>query len=168
MSVRDLLPFGRTSVPISRGVNPVTSLQEEMNRLFADFFGEPLSSSWWRGGGLASSAAIVPALDVVENGKEFRVAVEVPGMDIKDIHITVAGGYLTIKGEKKEESKEESEGYFRQERSYGSFQRVVSLPDNANFDKAEANIKNGILTISVPKKAGAQAHEREIAIKQAA
>ena len=167
MTVRDLLPFGRTSVPVTRGGNPIVSFQDEVNRLFSDFFGDLSMPSWAR---LSSepSLAISPATDVSENDKEFKITAELPGMESKDVQITAADGYVTIRGEKKEEKKEEREGYFRQERSYGSFQRVVALPDTANFDKAEANFKNGVLTLAIPKKAGAQSKERKIEIKQAA
>lgn len=166
MTVRDLLPFGK-NVPVSRGSNPIVAFQDEVNKLFNDFFGELSFPSWSR---LAAepSFTVSPAMDVTENDKEFKVTAELPGMDVKDVQITAADGYLTIKGEKKAEKKEEREGYFRQERSYGSFQRVVALPDTANFDKAEANFKNGVLTLSIPKKAGAQSKERKIEIKQAA
>lgn len=168
MSVRDLLPFSKTSVPVSRGVNPIVSFQDEMNKLFNDFFGEASLPSWWRGSDNGSAFSLSPALDVSENDKEFKITAEIPGMDIKDVQINIADGYVTIKGEKKQEQKEEREGYFRQERSYGSFQRVVALPDNANFDKADASMKSGVLTIAVPKKAGAQSKERKLEIKQAA
>jgi HSP20 family protein len=169
MTTRDLLPFSRTSVPVTRGANPIVAFQDEVNQLFNDFFGEVSLPSWLRSERRGSVALTVnPAMDVTENDKEYKVTAELPGMDIKDVQITAADGYLTIKGEKKQESKEEREGYFRQERSYGSFQRVVALPDSANFDKAEANFKNGVLTLSVPKKAGAQSKERKIEIKQAA
>lgn len=166
MTVRDLLPFGR-SVQVRRGANPIVGFQDEMNKLFSDFFGELSLPSWSR---LSAEPAfaISPAIDVTENDKEFRVSCELPGMEPKDVQITTSEGYVTIKGEKKQEEKEEREGYFRQERSFGSFQRVVALPDNANLDKAEANFKHGVLTLSVPKKAGAQAKERKIEIKQAA
>ena len=165
-NVRDLLPFGR-SVQVRRGANPIVSFQDEVNKLFSDFFGDVSLPSWGR---MAAEPgfAVSPAMDVTENDKEFKIAAELPGMDAKDVQITAADGYVTIKGEKKEEKKEEKEGYFRQERSYGSFQRVVALPDTANFDKAEANFKNGVLTLSVPKKAGAQSKERKIEIKSAA
>jgi len=166
MTVRDLLPFGRTSVPVTRGSNPIVAFQDEVNKLFNDFFGDISLPSWMHR--KESGLAINPAMDVTENDKEFKVTAELPGMDVKDVQISAAEGYLTIKGEKKEEKKEEREGYFRQERSYGSFQRVVALPDTANFDKAEANFKNGVLTLSIPKKAGAQSKERKIEIKQAA
>lgn len=166
MTVRDLLPFGRTSVPVTRGANPIVTFQDEVNKLFNDFFGELSFPNWGRAAEPAS--AVSPAMDVTENGEEFKVTAELPGIDPKDMSVTVADGYVTIRGEKKEEKKEEREGYYRQERSYGSFQRIVALPDNANFDKAEANFKNGVLTLAVPKKAGAQSKERRIEVKQAA
>ncbi len=166
MTARDLLSFGRTSVPVTRGSNPIVGLQDEMNKLFSDFFGDVSLPHWFRRS--EPTFAVSPAMDVIENDKEFKVTAELPGMDAKDVQITTSEGYLTIKGEKKSEKKEEREGYFRQERSYGSFQRVVALPDNANFDKAEASFKNGLLTLSIPKKAGAQSKERKIEIKQAA
>lgn len=168
MSMRDLLPFGKTSVPVSRGSNPIMTLQDEMNKLFSDFFGETSLPSWWHGESMGKMLSVSPALDVSENDKGFKICAELPGMDISDINITVADGYVTIKGEKKQEEKEEKEGYFRQERSYGSFQRVIALPDNANLDNAEANMKNGVLTVSIPKKAGAKSTERKLEIKKAA
>jgi HSP20 family protein len=165
MSVRELLHLGK-NVPVARGSNPIVAFQDEVNKLFNDFFGDVSLPSWFRG--RESALAVSPAMDVTENDKEFKVTAELPGMDAKDVQISCAEGYVTIKGEKKQESKEENEGYFRQERSYGSFQRVIALPDTANLDKAEASFKNGVLALSVPKKAGAQSKERKIEIKQAA
>lgn len=166
MNVRELLHLGSSNVPVSKGANPIVSFQDEVNRLFSDFFGDLALPSWGRGS--ETALKVTPAMDVVETDKEFKLTAELPGMDVKDVQITVANGYVTIKGEKKQESKEEKEGYFRQERVYGSFQRVISLPDTANFDKAEASFSKGLLTIAVPKNAGAQTKERKIDIKQAA
>lgn len=167
MTTRELLHLGKTSVPVTRGVNPIVAFQDEVNQLFNSFFGDMTLPAWLRSGqGMA--LAINPALDVSENDHEYKITAELPGIDAKDVQLTAADGYLTIKGEKKQDHKEERRGYFRQERSYGSFQRVVALPDSANFDKAEASFKNGILTLSVPKKAGAQSKEHKIEIKQAA
>lgn len=167
MTVRDLLHLNKSSVPVLRGTNPIADFRDEVNKLFNDFFGE-ISIPSWRRLATESAFAIAPAMDVVENDKEFKVTAELPGMAAKDINVTASEGYLTIKGEKKQEEKEEHEGYFRQERSYGSFQRVIALPDTANLDKAEANFKNGILALSIPKKAGAHSKERKIEVKQAA
>lgn len=165
MTVRELLHLGK-NVPVGRGSNPIVTFQDEMNRLFSDFFGDVSLPSWFRG--REAAFAVSPAMDVTENDKEFKITAELAGLEAKDVQISTAEGYVTIKGEKKQESKEEHAGYFRQERSYGSFQRVVALPDTANLDKAEASFKSGVLTLSVPKKAGAQSKERKIEIKQAA
>lgn len=168
MTVRDLLPFGRTSVPVTRGVSPIRSFQDEVNRLFSDFFGETPWPSYWLRDMPESTFVINPAIDMSENERSYTVTAELPGIMPSDVQITAAEGYVTIKGEKKVEEKEEKKGYFRQECSYGSFQRVIAVPDSANLDKAEANFKNGVLTLSIPKKAGAQSKERKIEIKQAA
>lgn len=165
MSLRDYIPFTGASVPVTRGGNPIATFQDEVNKLFHDFFGDVSFPRWSQSG---SEFTMSPALDVVENDKNYQITAELPGMDIKDVTITVTDGYVTLKGEKKQESKEEHEGYFRQERSWGSFQRVVAMPDTANFDKAEAVMKNGVLTVTLPKKAGAQTKERKLDIKQAA
>lgn len=165
MTIRDLLPFA-SRVPVSRGSNPITAFQDEVNKLFNDFFGGTSLPGWWHRN--EPAFAFSPALDVAENGREFKITCELPGLDANEVQINAADGYLTIRGEKKEERKEEKEGYFRQERSYGSFQRVIPLPDTANLDKAEAGFKNGVLTVRIPKKAGAESKERRIEIKQAA
>lgn len=164
MSVRDLMPFSRTSVPISRESNPMMAFQDEMNRLFSDFFGETFLPSWWRGT-IAPSLSFSPAIDISKGEKELRITAEIPGLDSKDVHISAADGYITIKGEKSQESKEEQDGYVRQERSFGSFHRTIPLPDTADTDKAEASFKNGVLTLHIPNKAGAASKQRKIEIK---
>lgn len=164
MTVRELLHLSK-NVPVTRGANPIAAFQDEMNKLFSNFFGDVSLPTWMR---RDEGALVSPAMDVTENDKEFKITAELPGIEAKDVQITTSEGYVTIKGEKKEEKKEEKEGYFRQERSYGSFQRVVALPDTASFDKAEATFKNGVLSLSIPKKAGAQSKERKIEIKQVA
>jgi HSP20 family protein len=166
MSMRDLLHLGKTSVPVARGSNPITAFQDEVNKLFSDFFGDLSFPRWSRD--MEKAFAVNTAVDVSENDKEYRISAEIPGMDAKDLQITAADGYITIRGEKREESEEEKKGYFRQERSYGEFQRVIALPDTANLEKAEANMSKGVLTVTIPKKAGAQSKERKIEVKQAA
>lgn len=165
MSIREMSHVSKNKVPVARGLNPVMAFQDEMNKLFSDFFGEMHLPAWFRD---REAAAVSPAMDVTENDKEFKIAAELPGMDAKDVQIYTVEGYVTIKGEKKQEHKEERKGYFRQERSYGSFQRVIALPDTANLDKAEAVFKNGVLTLTIAKKPGAQSKERKIEIKQVA
>jgi len=156
------------SVPVKIGANPVQAFQSEMNKLFQSFFGETLPH-WWHTSENWMPFGMSPATDVVENDKDFRITAELPGLEAKDISVAISDGYVTIKGKKEEESKEEKKGYFRQERSYGEFQRVIALPqDIANTEKAEATMSKGILTVTVPKKAGVQPKSRLIEVKQAA
>lgn len=166
MTMRELLTFSRP-LNVQRGGNPIVTFQDEVNKLFSDFFGES-SLPAWRNLAEHQSTALSPAVDISETDKEYKITAELPGLDVKDVQITAAEGYVTIRGEKKEETREEKEGYFRRERSYGSFQRVIALPDMANMDKAEAKMDKGVLVVSIAKKAAANPKERKIEVKQAA
>ncbi|SRR5579883_184590 len=150
MSMRDLFP----RIPSHSGNG--RSTYDDMHKMLTNFFSEMSMP----GSELFSNG--IPAMDVSESDEKFLITAELPGMDIKDIQITTIEGMLTIKGEKKKEEKEEHTGYFRQERVYGAFQRSVSLPNTADLDRAEASFKNGVLTLSIPKKAGAQTKEVKI------
>lgn len=145
--------------------NSVFELQKEVNKLFSSFFGDTLPSLWHSSERMLN---ISPATDVAETDKELRITAEVPGMDVKDVTVTIADDYITIQGKKSEEKKEEKKGYFHQERSYGEFRRVVALPANISSEKAEAVINKGVLTVTVPKKEGTQARTRKVEVKQAA
>jgi len=114
-----------------------TSLQREMDRLFEDFF---------RRGGLMR-----PSVDVVETDDTVVVKAELPGMEPKDVDISVSGDKLTIKGERKAEKEEKGKTFYRMERCYGSFCRTVELPVSVEADKAKADYKNGVLEITLPK-----------------
>ena len=160
MSTRDLSP--------SFKANPIAEFQDEMNKLITEFFSGIFFPSWMQSFKGDSWAAVAPALDIIENDNEFQITAELPGIEAKDVQVSCEKGSVTIKGEKKQENKEEREGYCRQERSYGSFRRVLTLPDTANLDKIEASFKNGVLKLSVQKKAGEVSRERKIEVKQAA
>jgi HSP20 family protein len=164
MSVRDVTATAK-NVPVQKKADPFRSLQQEVNHLFDSFFGET-APRWLHG--VEAAFATMPAIDVAENSKGYTVMAEIPGMDAKDVQVTACDGYLTIKGEKKEESHEEKQGYFRQERSYGSFQRMVQLPAAADMDKVDAHVSRGVLTVTIARKADAHGKERKIDIKQAA
>lgn len=129
-----------------RPFREVSRLRREMDRLWEDFFGpgrralQPMTETW------------MPAIDVSESGDKITVKAEVPGMEAKDIEISMVGDTLTVKGEKKSEKEEKAENYHMMERSYGSFVRSFRLPAPVNADKIEANYKNGVLTITCPKK----------------
>jgi HSP20 family protein len=134
-----------------------------MNRLFDDFFG---------GWGLAPFRefperwdTFSPRMDMVEGDKEVTVSAELPGMDEKEIGVSLSHGVLTISGEKQEKKEDKGKNYYRMERSYGSFQRSVPLPGEVDEAKVEATFKKGVLTITLPKTAAAQARKR-ITIKR--
>ncbi len=96
---------------------------------------------------------VFPKLDVHEDDKAVHVKAEIPGLDEKDLNVTLKENTLTISGEKKEESKEEDKNrnYYYCERSFGSFSRTIVLPEGIKADEVKANYKNGILDIELPK-----------------
>ena len=104
-----------------------------------------------------------PSLDVSETKNELMVKAEVPGMDPKDIDISLSDGMLTIKGEKKREKEEKEADYHLVERSYGAFVRSVQLPKEVQGNKISASYKDGILKITLPKSE--EAKKKEVKIK---
>jgi len=121
---------------------------DEVSRLFdEDYYGVA--------GGDQSSAATshwAPAVDIKEEQDSYVLRADVPGVDSKDIEITMENGVLTIKGERKHENSEDREGYKRVERVYGTFFRRFTLPDTADADKVSASSKNGVLEVTIPKQ----------------
>lgn len=93
----------------------------------------------------------LPAFDISENEKEYLVTAELPGMEVKDIDVTLSDGILTVKGEKKREHEEKGKDYHRIERRYGSFHRSFSIPGKIKTDGVDANYKDGILRLTLPK-----------------
>jgi HSP20 family protein len=106
---------------------------------------------------------VSPAVDVVEHPDHFLVECDLPGIDQKDIDITVAAGVLTIKGEKKQEKRSEKAKVFRKETWEGSFQRTISLPATVDAEKVEASYRDGVLRVHLPKRE--EAKTRRIALK---
>jgi HSP20 family protein len=131
-----------------RPTRDLTGIREEMNRLFDDFFtGWPRLER--RGGLLEGEWA--PSVDVAETDEDVVVTAELPGVKQEDVDISIINDVLTLKGEKKEEKEVKKENYHRIERSYGGFQRSVSLPTGVQADKAKAKYKDGVLRITIPK-----------------
>ena len=93
----------------------------------------------------------VPAFDISENEKEYILTAELPGIDAKDLDITLSEGILTVKGEKKQEKEDNGENYHRVERTYGSFQRGFHIPEKVQTDKVDATYKDGILKLTLKK-----------------
>jgi len=110
---------------------------------------------------------IKPTLDLGATDNDYTITVEVPGVDEKDVKVEIANDTLTIRGEKKQEREEKEKNYYRMERSYGSFQRVLTLPEDADQDRVAATFKNGVLTITMPRLAAPQANVRRIEVKHA-
>jgi HSP20 family protein len=104
----------------------------------------------------------IPAFDVSETDKELIVKAEIPGMDKKDINVTVSDGMLTIKGEKKHEKKEENQHYHRVERRFGAFSRTMKLPIEVETDKVDATYKDGVLSITLPKPEAVEPKKIEV------
>ncbi len=124
--------------------DPVKSLEafrREMDRLFDKFF-EVIPFS---------EHEFVPSVDISETESDIIVQAEIPGIDPKDLDISLSGRLLTIKGEKKSEHEEKKENYHRIERKYGSFSRTLELPADVDADKVEAVYKDGVLKITLPK-----------------
>lgn len=103
-----------------------------------------------------------PEFDVTENDKFIELTAELAGVEEKDLDVSVDGDVLTVKGEKKEEVKEEKKDYRLSERRFGSFERSFTLPEGLNLDKVEASFKNGILKIELPKNPEAPTHHKKI------
>ena len=101
-------------------------------------------------------------MDVTETDKEIEITAELPGLEEKDVQINVADNLLTVRGEKKAEKEEQDKNYRLIERSYGSFQRTLELPDGCNADAIKASIAKGVLKVTVPKPAPAQAKKIEV------
>jgi len=108
---------------------------------------------------------VVPALDIHEKDGKIMVESELPGMEKKDINVRVEDGILTISGEKKTEAKDEKDGYYRVERSFGKFERSVRLPSYAKDDTINASYKDGVLKIEIPCEKDKDKGGRDIAIK---
>jgi len=162
MMFRDLIPWGRTrssvpTMPQRDEANPFLTLHREMNRLFDEAF---------RGfeGGLPAAFGMPtwPSLEVNATDRELRVAAELPGLDEKDVEILVDKDTLTIRGEKRAETKD-TERHFS-ERYYGRFERVIPLPFAVEDGKAEASFKNGVLTVKLPRSETAEEPRKRIAI----
>lgn len=145
-----IIPWKRnTPATTSTQAPQLSSFQQEVNRLFQNFFGDL--------GPAYESFTSFPPVTVSDNGNEVVVTAEVPGMDADDIEVTAEGNVLTLTGQKREERRDEKENMYRVERSFGSFLRRVQLPANVDNSAAQAELHRGVLTLRLPKIAGERA-----------
>lgn len=141
----------KSSAP-ARAWNPF----EEMDRMFESYFSRnwmhPFSRSWQREGEVAAPfEGKMPSVDVIDRDKDILVKAELPGVDKKDIDVSVTNNTVTIKGSTSKEQKEEKGDYYRCETSSGSYSRTLSLPADVNEDKVKAKYKDGVLELTMPK-----------------
>jgi HSP20 family protein len=158
-----------------RGETPVpemwSSFRSEMDRLFDRFvrgFGLPSLRSMadfeppWR-----SFIFSAPPIDMTEDDMAYKISAELPGLDTKDVEVSVSGDRLVLKGERRQEQEEKNQNYHLSERTYGSFQRSFELPASVDRDKIAADFSKGVLTITLPKTAATQQQRKKIEIKSA-
>ena len=134
----------------------LTSFRREMDRLWDRFFSERpaldmLEKGW------------EPTMDITETKSDLIVKAELPGIDPKEIDISLTGDTLTIKGEKQQEKEEKEENYYRIERSYGIFSRTIKLPVSVQNDRIKASYQHGVLKITLPKSG--EAKQKQVKIK---
>jgi HSP20 family protein len=158
MAFKSLLPtiFGETDR------DPFRALQRQIDQVFSDFSRDLSGLSWPRNG------AMNLFVDVAETDKALEVSAEMPGVEEKDIKVTLAGDVLTIKGEKKSAKDEKGKDYRLSERSYGMYERSMALPFRADASKIEAKFEKGVLKVTVAKPPEAQAALQQIPVKAAA
>jgi HSP20 family protein len=141
-----------------------SAMRDEMDRVFGRFERDwPFPSLFGREG---RGDIMVPELDVRENANSITIEAELPGVEEKDVSVTLVNGVLTIKGEKRQEKEEKSESYHLTERSFGSFQRAVRLPETVDDARVEAKFDKGVLKVTAVKKPEAVKAERRIEIRK--
>lgn len=152
------------TLPDTTRGDPFLAFRQEMDRLFDTFFAP---AQFGRLGGGAASFPFNPAIDVTENDKEVRVRAELPGVEEKDIDVSLDGDVLTIRGEKREEHTEDGDRRRFVETSYGSFERSLRLPFEPEGEEIKANFKDGVLTVTVQKPAELTRPSKRIPIQHA-
>jgi len=135
------------------------SLQDQVNRLFGNLLGEHLVGRSTAAGGW------IPAMDAVETPESFVVNVELPGVDPKQVDISVTGETLEIRGKREIESPKDDSHWYHLERSSGTFRRSVALPAPVDAGRVEANASNGLLTIRLPKRAEVMPKRIDVKVK---
>jgi HSP20 family protein len=127
-------------------VGELNTIQNEMNRLFNTFFDASTPGS-----GQTPTRRWIPAMDVVETDGEFVLRADLPGLSQDDVNIELEDNVLTVSGQRKAEHEERKEGYYRVERSSGSFSRALTLPEGVDPEKVTANFDRGVLEVRIPK-----------------
>ena len=149
--------------PLDWGGSPFRAFQrmaDQMDRMFEDFgFGRRWMTPSWRESG---TEAWAPEIDVFHRNNELTIRADLPGLKREEVSVDLTDDAVCIQGERKREQEEEREGYYRSERSYGSFYRLVPLPEGAMTDRAKASFKDGVLEITMPAPPASKGRRLEI------
>ncbi len=138
----------------------LAELQEDMNRLFDLSLARLPREAIESAGG-----EWMPSVDIIDDKDKIRIKADLPGVDKNDVEINIEDGVLTIRGERKEEKEEKDKNYYRRECFYGTFERSIALPAEVEVDKAEANYKDGVLEIVLPKKEESKPKQIKLKVK---
>ena len=166
-TMKDLIPWRKKSEDMMtsrREESSLNLLERTMDHLFEDVF-EDVDRSWGRGSVARRSenlAPVFPTFEVSESEDEYCVKAELPGMDEKDIEVSLEGSDLTVRGEKKREKEEKRRDYYVSEVSYGEFSRSIHLPEGIDREKVKALFKKGELTLTLPKTEQGKAYRKRI------
>lgn len=147
-------------------VREIDSLQGEMNRLFSTFFDSPTGAG--NGNGATAARRWIPAMDLVETGEHFVLRADLPGVTESDVGIEVENNVLTVSGERRTETEDKHEGYYRLERSMGAFARSLTLPEGIDAEAVTASFANGVLEVRIPKPVQPQPRKVQIGVGAAA
>jgi HSP20 family protein len=168
MAITDLIPWRRdeSRLPVRRRREEDTlfDIRSQMNLMFDEFFERPFGLSPFFDE-TSTMREFTPSMDVNETDKEITIMAELPGMEPGDIDISLDRNALRLMGEKHADKEEKGKHYYRVERSYGSFQRVIPLPCEVDEDKIDATYKRGVLKVVLPKLKPAQEITKRITIK---
>ncbi|MFO8058847.1 MAG: Hsp20/alpha crystallin family protein [bacterium] len=152
MTIRSLVPWRRREAEEGLSpreyADPFTAFQREMNRMFDSFFGDAGLAPF---SGREILTEFEPRVNVKEKKDKIEVTAELPGMKEDDVELSLDGNNLVLKGEKKHERESDEEGYHVVERGYGSFYRRIPVPSEIDEDKVEAEFKDGVLNVTLPK-----------------
>jgi HSP20 family protein len=143
-------------------VRELNTIQSEVNRLFNTLFDSPTASN---GSGAQTLRRWIPAMDLVETDADFVLRADLPGLTEQDVNIELEDNVLTVSGERKAEHEERKEGYYRVERSSGSFSRSLTLPEGVDPEAVKASFEHGVLEVRIPKPE--QRKPRKVAISVA-
>ncbi|MCB2215247.1 Hsp20/alpha crystallin family protein [Desulfofustis glycolicus] len=149
--------------------HPLYHFQQQMEQFFdswAHDLGMPGRKAG-ESGSLMAGSFLKPSVNIGGNEKEYSISVEIPGVEEKDIKVEIKDDTLTISGEKQQEKEDRQKDFYRIERSYGSFRRVLTLPDDADRDGIKAGFRKGVLQLTIPKKAVSKADVKQIEVRSA-